>query len=457
MGGRYAHFYTFAAVLALAPLPFGLNRPLSWTSACTVLAVLGLVWPFVRQRRGAVPTAPAASSAGPATLFLGVAVWIGLQAWPGLLPSWAHPLWAESGEAGVSGADAVAVAPYAAETGLLRLTGYALAFWLALRHGLSRRRAARLLDILAGAGGIYALYGLVAHLSGSETLLWFDKWAYEGYLTGTFVNRNSYAAFAGLSLLCALAAVFRRLDGERLTVGAVLRHLQRRTAFFILCAVLIALSLPASGSRAGVGAGLCGLLVFVVTLGTSRNRCWRPGAMIGLAGLCLTLAGIWGLTVSGSQIMSDLGTDRLQVYELTLGALAERPWTGHGLGAFPHIMQGLRTPAQNAVWTEVHNTYLELALELGLPAAAALLTALVWSVVRIWLGLARRTDGRVFLAVGLASSLQIALHSMVDFVAQIPAVTLLWMALLGLAVARADVIQPTDETARRAFPESAPC
>lgn len=431
-------------MLVVAPLPLGLNRPLSWTVAIAILGLLGLAWPLIRQRSVMPPTLPLAPLSPALILFAGVLLWVAAQGWPGLPaqwthPHWAHPLWAVARDHGVPGVDAVSVAPYATGTGLLRLTGYALAFWLVLNHALSRRRAERLLDILAAAGGLYALYALLVHLSGSETILWYRKWAYEGYLTGTFVNRNSYAAFAGLSLLCALAAVARRLDGERLRPAVLVRHLTRRTALFALAAVLIAVSQLASDSRAGIMATLCGLVVFAAALAATRGGRARPGAVAGTAALCLLFIAVWGATVSLSETMVELGSDRLQVYGLALGALAERPWLGHGLGAFPHLMQELRTPAQNTVWTEVHNSYIELALELGLPAAAALLAALVWPTLRVVIGLVRRRDARVFCALALAGTVQIALHSTLDFVAQIPAVTLLWMALLGLGVGRAEV------------------
>lgn len=437
---RYAHFYVTAGVLGLAPLPFGSNRPLSWTIVILVLGLLGVTWPLIRQRSVMPPTLPLGPLAPALVLFAGVLSWAGAQMAPGLLPAeWSHPLWAAARQHGVPGADTVSIAPYSTGTGLLRLTGYALAFWLVVNHGLSRRRAERLLDILAAAGGAYALYGLVVYLSGSETILWYPKWAYEGFLTGTFVNRNSYAAFAGLSLLCAIAAVARRLDGERLRTVVLLRHLKRRTALFAVAAVVIAISELASESRAGIMATLCALTVFITALAVSRGGRTRPGAVAGLVALCLLFLAAWWLTVTSSQTMVNLGSDRLQVYELALSALAERPWLGQGLGTFPHIMQGLRTPAQNTVWTEVHNTYLELALELGIPAAGALWGAVLWLTARVLRGLARRGDGRIFFALALAGTLQIALHSTVDFVAQIPAVTLLWVALLALGVARAEV------------------
>ena len=46
--------------------------------------------------------------------------------------------------------------------------------------------------VAMGSAG-YALYGLVVKFSGADTILWFEKTAYHGLVTGTFVNRNSFA------------------------------------------------------------------------------------------------------------------------------------------------------------------------------------------------------------------------------------------------------------------------
>lgn len=439
MTARYAHFYVTAGVLALAPLPFGSNRPLSWTLVILLLGLLAAVWPLVPARRGLAPALPLAPLLPAGILIAGALAWAAAQMWQGAPPEWSHPLWAVAAQHGVPGADFISASPYSTGTGLMRLVGYTLAFWLVVSHALSRRRAGRLVDILAATGGLYALYGLVAHMSGSETILWYRKWAYEGYLTSTFVNRNSYAAFAGLSLLCALTAVLRRLQGERLHPTVLLRHLHRRTALFALATLLIVMSALESGSRAGVLSALCALLVFAAALAATRSGAAHPLAVLGLAAVCAVMLAVWGGMVGLSKTMIEFGSDRLQVYELVLSAIAERPWLGHGLGSFPHLMQEFRTTAQNTVWIEVHNTYLELAFELGVPAAAALLAGVLWLTVRLLLGLGRRRDGHLFIALGLAATLQVALHSTVDFVAQIPAVAVLWVALLGLGIARAEV------------------
>ena len=65
---------------------------------------------------------------------------------------------------------------------------------------------------IALAAAAYSAYGLLMHLSGAELILWYPKWAHLDSVTGTFPNRNHFATFTGLGLLCALAYIARHLS-----------------------------------------------------------------------------------------------------------------------------------------------------------------------------------------------------------------------------------------------------
>ncbi|MFM2042057.1 MAG: hypothetical protein RLY86_633 [Pseudomonadota bacterium] len=424
-------------MLMLAPLPLGLNRPLGWTIAIVVLALLCLTWPLARWRDKPRFSAPRTDLAVPGLLAGTVVIWAIIQAIPGMPPTMAHPVWQQA--AGVLALPvhaSLSLAPDATLDGILRLLGYIAAFWLAFVHGASPRRALRLVEGLGIAAGLYAVYGLIVYLTGSETILWFDKWAYEGYLTGTFVNRNSYAAAAGLGLLCTMAAIAIRLEGRRPGWGPLILHLQKPTAVFVLAWVVLALSILASGSRAGFLSVTAGAIVFLAGMAVYGREYGRRRAVMVLGALVVSIAAAWGAALVWSPSMDTLGNDRQQIYALVLRAIAERPVLGHGLGSFPDLMRILRTPAQNTVWVEVHNTYLELMLELGIPSALLLLAAIGVIVGRVFQGIGSRVKGGAYPCLALAATVQIGLHSGVDFVAEIPAVTLAWVAILGLGAAQ---------------------
>ena len=78
---------------------------------------------------------------------------------------------------------------------------------------------------------------------------------------------------------------------------------------------------------------------------------------------------------------------------------------------------------------KAHNTYLELAAELGPPVAAALIFGLGWLVVRTLAASRRLKPGAALAAAG--ASVLVGVHSLADFSLQIPAVTATWLLLLG--------------------------
>jgi O-antigen ligase len=366
--------------------------------------------------------------------------WIQTQGWTPVANH--HPLWTPAG-----GGGAIAIDPYAAGTGLLRLLSYAGAFWLGFQHCRSSRRAQLTVEILAAAGGAYAVYGLVDYAAGGETLLWYRRWAYQGYLTATFVNRNSYAAFAGLSLLCAVTAVALRLRGRRPGLVPLLLHLRRPTAGFAVLALLIALSLPASGSRGGVAASALGLSALLLALWANRRAASRPMQAVLALGTFVALVGAAIGLMFLSETFATAAADRQEVYHLALAAIAQRPLLGHGLGSFPAVLQAIRPPALAQIWTEAHNSYLELALELGIPGAACLVLSIGFVAGRCVLALFRAPMTAQIPALGVAALLLIGAHVTIDFSVQIPAVALLWSALLGIAAT---------QSVRSARPQSAP-
>ncbi|MGL1797825.1 O-antigen ligase family protein, partial [Vibrio parahaemolyticus] len=63
-------------------------------------------------------------------------------------------------------------------------------------------------------------------------------------------------------------------------------------------------------------------------------------------------------------------TGRSEIWELALGAVAEKPIIGHGYAAFWDNVRDRET-AQGSEWAvsaaHSHNSYLDLAITLGLP------------------------------------------------------------------------------------------
>jgi O-antigen ligase len=151
----------------------------------------------------------------------------------------------------------------------------------------------------------------------------------------------------------------------------------------------------------------------------------------------------------------------MMIYRITLNAISDYPMLGIGLGSFASIFPIYVPEALSYYYDTAHNDYLQNMLELGIPATMALLVALIWLVALCFRGLRIRRRDALYPALGLAASVLVGLHSMVDFSLQIPAVTITYVFLLGIGVAqsrssRVNIVKTPSEIAQRVFekPES---
>ena len=101
----------------------------------------------------------------------------------------------------------------------MRVLTYGAVFWLALQWGRDRERARNILVALVLAGVAYGFYGLVMYLGEYRMVLWVEDAPYGAHVTSTFINRNSYATYAVLGLLCTaglyLESFFKALHSGR--------------------------------------------------------------------------------------------------------------------------------------------------------------------------------------------------------------------------------------------------
>lgn len=148
------------------------------------------------------------------------------------------------------------------------------------------------------------------------------------------------------------------------------------------------------------------------------------------------------LLISGAATLSRVADTSLEaegrpeIYEFTLQALRERPFLGTGLGTFKAVFQSYRTENMKFVTDLAHNDYLENMLELGIPAALALFTSIFVLFLACARGVLRRGRDAIIPCVAIGATVLVAIHSLVDFSLQIPAVATYFVLLLGAGVAQ---------------------
>jgi hypothetical protein len=451
-------YWILLVVIALAPLPLGANRPWSWSLLSLIVGLLLILWALSAFRDPGRVRAAWHHHWLATCLFLLVMVWAGVQAAGWTPVGWHHPLWREAGAAlGAELRGAISLEPDAGRETIMRLLAYGGVFWLALHHCRGSRRARALFQAITFSGFVYALYGLIVAMSGNESILWFERWAYSHSLTSTFVNRNSFATYAGLTLISSFAILFA---GERQDIAA--NPFSRRGLMAMMdkfshggwvYGLIIAVSgaaLVLSHSRAGIAAAALGLVVFFAALAAGRRL---VGKTLGLYGGIVAILAVVIILVAGQAAEGvDRSVEREErgvLFGYSVEAISDFPLEGSGFGAWSEIFRLYRDETLVRGYQRAHNTYLEWASELGLPATVLMVATLLGLGVICFRGVRRRRHNQAYPAAGAAAGILVASHSIVDFSLQIPAVSVVFAAMLGAACAQSRPSREPDPYLRR--------
>lgn len=485
--GRLAHLpvWLLLLLLAWAPLPVGSNR--GWAQGILVVAAAGIaLLTLAVQLHDRRPVVVPRRLVVAALLGLGVMGWMGVQggSWLAEVPAaaaWLHPLWRTAAEAGLPVTPAISLDPAATRTALLLLAGYVLLFWVGFLLAQSRRRADRLAAGIVAIAAGWAVWGIVRFLAGLDLLFYPEAETSSG-VTGNFPNRNHFVTYVNLALLVVAVRLTQPLLERgsvtvrvRTAIGEILDHLlQRRLWWFTAGFVLLVASLG-SASRGGflsllaALACLAGLIVRRTVAGRWRSRLVVAVAAL-MAGVLVPLAGAPLLErldqLDRGYVERDVvGPGRLASWEVALRLVEQRPWLGHGYGTFAQafplaaddrfaIHAGSGAYALN--YDYAHNTYLENAVELGLPATLALHVAVALLASLCFM---RRRGGERTEALPLAAAagtVLVAVHALVDFSIQIPAVAATYAVILGLGCGRAAAARQTRPKGDQASVDEAP-
>jgi len=444
-----ACFFALLTGLTLAPVWFGSERPIAWDVNAAYFGALLCIYEAGRLLSGRPHPVALRRLWFPALAVIVVIGWSLFQI-SSLSPIHAqNPVWQMAREAlGEAFPGAVSVFPDATAISLMKFVTGAMVFWLTLQLTRSPQRARRFVEAVALSGALYAAYGLVAFFVFPKTILWFPKFTYLDSVTSTFVNRNSYATYAGIGLIAAFAVAFSQFIGalrgpqsHGRRFAGLLANVAGAGGAWIAAVFIISIAWIMTGSRGGVVATLVALAVFF-GLGVLRGR---KNALAGgfslVAGLLLIGVGAFSYGDYLADRIAQQGfasEDRLAAYQLAWASIQDAPIFGFGWGTFWQVFPIYRDSSLDPfpVWDMAHNTYLELLQGLGIPVAVLLMLAMAGLIGRcIFASITRKVSATAPL-VAAASSVLVLLHALVDFSLQIQAITLTWLAILAAGVAQ---------------------
>lgn len=451
-------FALLAFLLVFAPLIRGGNRPLPLL-VMEIAALLGLAaWAWglpARQWRLPIP----ASAAWGIGLLLVVPL---LQLVP-LPASWwaAMPGHAPYAQALAFANDAGAMRPASMHP---RATQYSwLVMWpclavFVLTLTQSRSHIRRLAVIFVAIAVAQAILGILQLGADARSPLNFgNPWA-GSTASGTYVNKNHFAALMamGLSMAVSLWALelvprYGHRHGHGHPHGDAHVHLDatrahprladRQLALNIVHAVavlMLVVALLFSGSRAGIGTGL-----FAFAL-ASFALVWRPASAAARITFGATAAAalLFAIYIGLTPVLDRFAPDQLALgYEgrMRIAAAAARAGLdflpfGSGLGTFADVFRRYQVEGLPGFVDHAHNDYAELFLELGvagIAAAALLLIAYGTRWAQILRGWPLRGLGYLQVGAGLGM-MAMLVHGAFDFNFHIPANALYFSFLAGV-------------------------
>ena len=270
-----------------------------------------------------------------------------------------------------------------------------------------------------------------------------------------FVNANNAAAYLGVMLLLGLAQAARFFRNPANSIQKNVMNIIDRLSMMgiikgvslLFCLLLALAGLFMTGSRGGIFMALLTASVFCFMV-IHRMQLARH-LRYSIVSVIILIAGsicIWSFLNFGQVISNKIETNgvsansRPDIFAAVMPMIADHPLLGTGLGSFPGAFQKYRPQnvSSDGIIDKAHNSYLEFAAEMGLPAFMVLLAALGWMGWQLYRGVKERHERYVTPAFGVSVWLLGALYSLIDFPLQIPGLAALFLAIIVVCVSQSD-------------------
>jgi O-antigen ligase len=349
-------------------------------------------------------------------------------------------------------------------------------FYLGVAVAADERSLEWLPKLLFVLGIFFGIWGIGQWLMDAQALMGSEPARAGLRATGPFGNRNHFAAFLELFLLCGLGLLGAlRVRGRMKQRGASSHSRHRRDGheerarFFLagLGFVVVALGLVFTLSRSGITFAILGCACFALLTrkytsirarrrahgdvvdvdvnGRGRRASHRfvSGRWVVALGLGVLAVALWigvepvieRFELLPEEIEAEQG--RAQVYRESVGIIGDFWLTGSGLGSYGHVFPAYRSFGGEIFYAWAHNDYLQLGVELGVPGLLMLAWLIVMLIGRILVVREELADypdlGHIHSGF-VAALVAIGLHSFTDFSMHMPAVMALFSVIVGVVV-----------------------
>lgn len=321
--------------------------------------------------------------------------------------------------------------------GFLMVVSASAAFLASLT--LDRKGRRHVVWALLGAIMLSLLIGLVQFGTNGSTLDLYDT-RHRGSFLGFFANRNHQGLLMAIGGSFAITAVKDQLRNPRLAI-----------AVSVLVAMVFFIAAIGTLSRAGIGLTMLGMAGTFYACFIHGKLRWPFIAGGGVAALLALYFVTFSPTVQTaldrfSQIEEN---GRLETWQKTAPLIEQYlPW-GAGLGSFTSVYPAIeRLEDVNPLYfNRVHNEYLELLIEFGVPGLIVLLLFIFLVGNRISGGVRGTKELGAFALPAAVSIVLVGLHSIVDYPLRTQSHAVIFAVACGFLLALHRKRQEADESA----------
>ena len=308
---------------------------------------------------------------------------------------------------------------------------------MVMTAGLARAGRTQAVAMVAAVGGLAMLVG-AAQMAGGDAGTFRFYGTRSGNLEGFQANRNHAADVLLIGMVAFAAAArewqqrWRSVQSGRVASGPAF------PAAVLGVSALFSIATVVTASRAGAALLPLGWLGVLLVLRPRLRFDRRMLVALAVAAVLAALAGAWVVQHNHviARITARFTLDqefRPRIWADSLYAARAYLPLGSGMGTFVPVFQAIERLENVDVFltNRAHNDYLELAIEGGAAALAALLVIAAVIVRRAGIGIRRPPAGSMPQVVfALVTLSVIALHSLVDY----PLRSMSLQCLAGLAV-----------------------
>lgn len=299
--------------------------------------------------------------------------------------------------------------------------------------------------IMAGIGMFEAAYGLLQAMVPSLGVLWLPaNIGAEESARGTIIYRNQYAAMLnmlwpmalvlGINLYRPVVEKFDRLRKKKdsVTLADRMMLIFQKSSLPFWAAGFMVLAVIFSRSRGGIFIMISLALLFLFLLPLGKRIKGAAGGVFLL--FTLAYGGMIGFrhVIERFYFLYDSALGRMGLWLDSLGMLRDHMLTGIGMGSYQYVSSVFLKNVPARVWFDyAHNEYVELAVELGIPALVLLLAWMGWGIIRGGRDVARAAgrnenllnlNDTAVIAIGSSCAmLGFLLHALADFIWRLPA------------------------------------